>query len=421
MQNQQKQIVLICDIGGTNVRFGLYTEGEGEKVNFDAKYKCDQFTSFEQAVSYYLSTQNKQPTLCVIGAAGNIDEYNGEVLTTNTPWKASAPKLKAQFPFFRHIRLVNDFALQGWALGELTPEQYRPIFRKENSSDFSQGQVVIIGPGTGLGTCLILQNGKHPQTIYTSEAGHSTLPYIEFSNEVDNEDNRKLLRILNEHYAQRGTKPVMEHIVSGTGITNVYHAFRDGFIPTQKSQRVSSEEIETLANRGDVIALKTFKFFNAYLGAHTGSMASTTKAQNVFFCGGLMSSPYVLHLLEESEDFKQQFINRAGMTDAMKNVQFSASCYRDMATLGLVVRSKHLIETTKSEEEKKQANYDIVMSLAIMQAFIETNCPEVRPYMKKVERAIERFKDAQTKEIHPKKIKTKRRKTKKRSQGRSRQ
>ncbi len=404
MNKTSKEIVLICDIGGTKVRFGLYKENQEGIVEFDKEYKCNEFTSFETAVQHYLDKKEEQPTLCVIGAAGNIDEYNGEVLTTNTPWKASVPKLKAKFPFFKHVRLVNDFALQGWALSEMTPDQYRPLFTKDTNIDLTQGKVVIIGPGTGLGTCLILQDGKHPQTVYTSEAGHSTMPHVDFNNDADNADNARLLRILKDYYATKGQRPITEHIVSGTGISNVYHAFKDGYIPADKNQRTPSEEVERLATQNDVIALKTFRFFNAYLGAHTGSLAAATKTQTIFFCGGLMASPWVVNQLEQSTEFKEQFISRAGMTEAMKSVRFEASTYRNMATLGLVVRAKHLIETTISEQEKQKANQDILVSLAALQVFIEQNCPQASRSMNKVVKAINRYKTAQTKEIHPKRI-----------------
>lgn len=405
-QSLNKEIVLICDIGGTNVRFGLYEEGQTGNVDFDAKYKCSEFTSFEEAVSTYLSTKSQQPTLCVIGAAGNIDEYNGEVLTTNTPWKASTSQLQQCCPFFKHIRLVNDFALQGWAVDELTKDQYRAVFSQNEQPNLKTGSLVLIGPGTGLGTCLILQDRKHPRTIYTSEAGHSTIPHVDFSlkpgevsavtaikqAEKDNRDNQILLTALKEYYAKKGQAPVTEHIVSGTGITNVYHAFKDGIIPSEKSQRVPSEKIEELAKNGDPIALKTFKFFNAYLGAHAGTLAATTKTQKIFFCGGLMASDWVIAQLEKSVEFKRQFIFRAGMTDAMKTVSFSASLYRDMATLGAVSRAKRLITVTKAEEAKRQATTAIVRSLAVLGEVVASiKRKDVTQYYNKLVEAIHRY------------------------------
>lgn len=402
MTQQSKEIVLLCDIGGTNVRFATYIDGQTTPVEFDGKYKCAEFTSFETAVQHYLETKQDRPTLCVIGAAGNIDEYNGEVVSTNTPWKASVPKLKAKCPFFKHVRLVNDFALQGWALHELNPTQYRSVFQNKKDVDLTQGQVVIIGPGTGLGTCLILQDGKHPQTIYTSEAGHSTIPHIDFHDKERNAENAYLLQVLKEHYAQKNQTPVTEHLVSGTGITNIYHALRDGSIPAEKSQRISSEKIENFAKAGDPIALKTFKYFNAYLGAHAGTMAATTKTQQIFFCGGLMASDWVIEQLEQTPEFKNQFVPRAGMTDAMKTVHFTASLYRDMATLGAVARAKHLIETTKNEQEKTKANRDVLFTLSVLQAYIDENCPQAQKYFDRLDRAIHKYKKVQTSEIHVK-------------------
>ncbi len=401
-----KEIVLICDIGGTKVRFGLYTEGQEGTVEFDKQYKCIEFKSFEEAVETYLDTKKEKPTLCVIGAAGSLDEYTGEVLTTNTPWKASVPKLKAKFPLIKHFRLVNDFALQGWALPELTPDQYRPIFTKDKSVDLTRGKIVVIGPGTGLGTCLIMQDRNHEQQVFKSEAGHSTMPHVDFHNDFDNAANTRLLYVLKNHYALKGQHPITEHIVSGTGITNVYHALKDGCIPENKNMRTSSEKVEELAQNGDEVALQTFKIFFAYLGAHAGTMAATTLTENIFFCGGLMASPWVLKQLEHSIDFKEQFVSRAGMTDAMKTVQFQASLYRDMATLGAVVRAKHLIETTNNEEERNKANRDVLVSLSTLQALIDEQCPHVRRNFNKVKKAIERMQKVQAQEVHPKKVPT---------------
>lgn len=385
-----KEVVLISDIGGTNVRFGLYTEGQTEKVNFDGKYKCSEFRSFEEAVQFYLSEKEIKPTLCVIGAAGNMDEFTGEILSTNTPWKASVPKLKAKCPFFKHIRMVNDFALQGWALSEMTTEQYRPVFAERNIPDLKTGKIVVIGPGTGLGTCLIMQDRQKPQTIYTSEAGHSTMPHVDFGNDKDNADRDLLLDILKKHYIHKGQKPITEHIVSGTGITNVYHAFKDGNIPVFKKDRIPSEKIEDLAKQGDKIALKTFKFFNAYLGAHAGSMAATTKTDNIFFCGGLMASDWVVEQLENTSEFMKQFTDRAGMTDAMHQVRFVASTYRDMSTLGAIVRAKHLIEVTNAEQETQRATQNILVTLAALQAFVSEHCPEAMKSVQRVAKAVER-------------------------------
>lgn len=99
MIQKDKSKVLICDIGGTNVRFGLYSKNGPRFIDFARKYKCVDFSSFEEAVGKYLKEKKIHPVLCVIGVAGNMNETEDEITETNTPWKASIPKLKAQFPF----------------------------------------------------------------------------------------------------------------------------------------------------------------------------------------------------------------------------------------------------------------------------------------------------------------------------------
>ena len=396
----KEKIVLICDIGGTNVRFGLYNENQKSLVSFDGKYKCADFPSFEAAVQHYFSEQknSKYPELCVVGAAGDIDEKNGKIIATNTPWKADIQKLQQAFPFIKKAQLVNDFALQGWALADMTKNQYCPLFNSVSNVDLSDGKVVVIGPGTGLGTCVIMPDRNGIQNVYTSEAGHNTVPHVHFENFADRIFNQTIFGIISNHYKNMGQQVITEHFVSGTGIVNIYHALKDAYIPAEKKDRTSAEKIEKLARQNDLIALKTFDFFNAYLGAHSGSMVATTKTEKIFFCGGVMASPWIRNNLQRTPYFKEQFIPRSGLTEAMKKVHIYASEYRDMSTLGAVVFAKNMIATQKDKEKKIQANKDILHLLHYMQSFIDANCPEVLPEMRRIVLAVRKIQKENSKE-----------------------
>ncbi len=388
----KKEIVLLADVGGTNVRFGTYTENE-KTANFDKKYLVANFKSFEEAVETYLKETGKKPTLCVIGAAGNIDEANGEVLTSNTPWRVSISKLKSKFPQLKKVSLDNDFALQGWAIEGLESHQYRTLFGHPQVTDLTNSKVAVLGLGTGCGTCLMMKTNEAGQIIYTSESGHSSLPHVDFGNS-DNELRDKVIKTLKNRYEKNGKGIVVEHIISGTGIRNVYLALKQGEIPKDSSNLVTAFNIEKLAESGDTTALKTFDIVFAYLGAHTGSIAATIKADNIFYCGGLLASSWVQGRLEQSEYFKKQLEHRAGMTDAMKNLRFSVSLYREMAEKGAIVRAQRLINENAQEEEKKRSNTNLLQALAIAQALIESECPQVLPQMKRVIQAVEKYKIA---------------------------
>ena len=396
----KEKIVLICDIGGTNVRFGLYKENQKDLVTFDGKYKCADFPSFEAAVQKYFSEHkpSKHPELCVIGAAGDIDERFGKIIATNTPWKADTEKLRQAFPFIKKAQLVNDFALQGWALADMTSDQYTPLFNSKSDVDLSNGKVVVIGPGTGLGSCVIMPSSNSKQNVYTSEAGHSTIPLVTFERAQDEALNQKVVNTITAHYRTNGQRAITEHLVSGTGIVNIYHALKDGHIPTKREERMPSEEIERLAQNGDENALKTFDIFNAYLGAHAGTMVATTKTETIFFCGGVMASPWIRNYLQETPHFKTQFIPRSGLTEAMKKVHIYASEYRDMSTLGAVVYAKNMIAEKKGEEKKIQADKDMLHLLHYMQSFIEANCPQVQQEMKKIVSAVRKMQKGNSKE-----------------------
>ncbi len=386
----KKELVLLADVGGTNVRLGTYQEGD-ITAHFDKKYLVSKFKSFEEVVQAYLDETGKKPTLCVIGAAGNIDEERGEVLTSNTPWRVSIPKLKEKFPQFKKASLDNDFALQGWAIEGLERHQYRSLFNSPQTTDLTSSKVAVLGLGTGCGTCLLMKNGEIDQTIFTSESGHSSLPHVDFGNK-DNELRDKVIKALNEKYTKNGKGIVVEHIISGTGIRNVYHALKDGVIPPDSNNLIDALNIEKLAEAGDPTALKTFDIVFAYLGAHTGSIASTIKADNIFYCGGLLASSWVQGRLEQSTYFKTQLERRAGMTNAMKNLRFSVSLYREMAEKGAIVRANRLIEDVSSEEEKRKSNRNLLQAMTTVYTLLEEQCPQAVPKMQKVFDAVHRFK-----------------------------
>lgn len=386
----KKEVVLLADVGGTNVRLGTYQIGD-ETAHFDKKYLVSKFKSFEEVVQTYLDETGKKPTLCVVGAAGNIDEERGEVLTSNTPWRVNIPKLKAKFPQFKKASLDNDFALQGWAIAGLDKHQYRSLFNAPQTTDLTSSKVVVLGLGTGCGTCLLMKNGEIDQTIFTSESGHSSLPHVDFGNK-DNELRDKVIKALNEKYTKNGKGIVVEHIISGTGIRNVYHALKDGVIPPDSNNLIDALNIEKLAEAGDSIALKTFDIVFGYLGAHTGSIASTIKADNVFYCGGLLASSWVQGRLEQSKYFKTQLERRAGMTGAMKDLRFSVSLYREMAEKGAIVRANTLIQEVTTEEEKKKSNRNLLQAMTTVYALLEEECPQALGKMQKVIDAVHRFK-----------------------------
>lgn len=394
----KKELVLLADVGGTNVRLGTYQQGD-ITAHFDKKYLVSKFKSFEEVVQAYLDETGKKPTLCVIGAAGNIDEERGEVLTSNTPWRVSIPKLKAKFPQFKKASLDNDFALQGWAIEGLERHQYRSLFNSHQTIDLTSSKVAVLGLGTGCGTCLLMKNGEIDQTIFTSESGHSSLPHVDFGNK-DNELRDKVIKALNEKYTKNGKGIVVEHIISGTGIRNVYHALKDGVIPPDSNNLIDALNIEKLAEAGDPTALKTFDIVFAYLGAHTGSIASTIKADNIFYCGGLLASSWVQGRLEQSTYFKTQLERRAGMTNAMKNLRFSVSLYREMAEKGAIVRANRLIEDVSSEEEKRKSNRNLLQAMTTVYTLLEEQCPQAVPKMQKVFDAVHRFKLATKKVSH---------------------
>ena len=105
-----------------------------------------------------------------------------------------------------------------------------------------------------------------------------------------------------------------------------------------------------------------------------------------------MASPWIRSYLESTSYFKEQFIPRSGLTEAMKKVRIYASTDRDMSTLGAVVYAKQMIENQKCQEKRLQADQDMLRLLSSLQQFINHNCPDAKEDMKKVVAKVKKIR-----------------------------
>lgn len=349
VSNETKPQVLMVDIGGTNVRFGVYTDGQ-EENKYDISYEVSKFNNFVEAIEQYLKDKNlygkpnNKIRGIVIGAAGGISSDKRRVTASNTPWKADLDEVQKAFPQIKYTALDNDFVIQGHAIRQLREDQYESFMGSKKVTDLSSHKVLVVGPGTGLGHCIV-----EGHTVTASEAGHMTLPDMVDIQDKQIEKDYKVVRSFLKGKYPKGV--VAEHVISGTGIRNVYQALKEH--ETQETQEfTSAREIENLAQAGDPIALRSFAVFSACLGAHVGNVASHTLCDTVFFNGGFLSAPWIQnHLQENRQEFDYQLTHRAGMTVPMQNLTLAVTKYRNMGELGSIAQAQDLISEYKGDKE----------------------------------------------------------------------
>ena len=104
---------LLGDIGATNVRFALLSNGVLGPIKW---FTVADFPRFTDAVNAFLDCYCRQVSVCeaLLAVAGPID--NDRCVLTNSAWTIDAPELCAAFSFAK-VHILNDF--------EAMPYHYR--------------------------------------------------------------------------------------------------------------------------------------------------------------------------------------------------------------------------------------------------------------------------------------------------------
>ena len=214
--------VLAIDIGGTNSRFAEFCIDEDLQLEEIAFYHChtnykainsfaDLFATFMQERSTAFSELDAidATTLAVPGPVSGKT-----CMPPNIDWNIDLSTV----PDWQHAALINDFTAQGYAC--LLPEfahQLQVIQDKHHVLSEKGTRSAVIGAGTGLGHCLLLENERQPMVV-PSEAGYTSFSFV---GDEEREYESFLADKLTIDY------PVNDVIVSGSGLERL-HAFLSG-------------------------------------------------------------------------------------------------------------------------------------------------------------------------------------------------
>jgi glucokinase len=156
--------VLLCDIGGTNVRFSMLP-AKGARPKQGLHFKTQNFPAFEDVLTAALSGLNAKPRSLIVCAAGPVD---GRAVTlTNAHRTIAGPEIAVAAGLDQGL-LLNDFEAQAFSLPFLEPAWTKPI---GPSTAPMPGLQLIVGLGTGLGVAALL-NISGLYFALSSEAGH---------------------------------------------------------------------------------------------------------------------------------------------------------------------------------------------------------------------------------------------------------
>lgn len=291
-----KEINLVADIGGTNIRLAL-TDKKNNLTNIET-YQCAKFKNLVEVISQYLA-ENTMHSSCInacLAIACPID--NDQIVMTNLPWQFSQKDLKQQLKL-NSLTLINDFTAIAMAIPFLSNEQKVQIGSGEPTPSKA---ISVCGPGTGLGvaTLIPIENKWH---CLGGEGGHMDFAPVD------------VLEIKILHYLQKIKSRVSyEQLLSGYGLEQIFQALvalnNQPSNQTSKHNtaeyKLSAEQISSRAIANScATCYQALSLFCRVLGSFAGNLALTANSLGgVYIAGGIV--PKFIEFIQQS-DFRARF------------------------------------------------------------------------------------------------------------------
>ena len=210
MSDQNNNISLLADIGGTFCRFSII-HGDRPDLKDYEKIKCDDFDCLEDAIDWYLQEIKQQDIENIFFAIAA--PIQGEIIKiVNNHWLVDRNKLINKFNL-KYFKVINDFKSIAYAVIDLKEDDIESIGENScNLSEKTEYSIGIVGPGTGLGGSAV-KKSKEGEFMSALELGH-----VGFS--PQNQLQKELTEVLEKNH----TRVINETLVSGPGIENTFEA-----------------------------------------------------------------------------------------------------------------------------------------------------------------------------------------------------
>lgn len=267
------KIVAGVDIGGSYTKVGLIDKEGTSHANCSFPTKGfplidDYLDVLKQEIFKLVDSLPSETKLIGIGiGAPNASSRNGSIENApNLAWKGSVPVVsKLQERVNLPIKIMNDASAA--ALGEML------FGRAKGMTDF-----IAVTLGTGLGGGIV-SNGKLIGGFdgFAGELGHI---------DVMSGDGR---------YTGLKVKGGLEAYASATGLKRTVMHMLAKHMDESELRSIAYNDlhgitITQLAEKGDPIAIKSFKFTGKLLGKALANFVAFSQPQAIFLMGGLVKS-----------------------------------------------------------------------------------------------------------------------------------
>jgi glucokinase len=304
---------LVCDTGGTNVRFALVGE-PGARLSDIVHLHTGDYPGLAEAIEAAVPKLGARPRSAIACGAGPV--VGRTLKLTNAPWVMDGPEAARRTGLSQGL-LLNDFEAQALSLPTI-PEVWE---RRIGPLRFgAEGPQVILGPGTGLGVAALVEaDGRF--TPVSSEACH-----IDFGPVTPEEF------ALWPHLERAHGRVTSESVISGAGLARVHRARR-------MTQGLADPHVEPPAVTAAALAdpegeeAVSLRLYWHIVARFAGDMAVTFVATGgVTLSGGVL--PRVVDFLDEAA-FRQAFESKAPVDGLAKRIPTRLVTREDAVLVGM--------------------------------------------------------------------------------------
>ena len=243
---------LLIDLGGTNVRHAFFINNALSKISKE-KISDKEFIPF---IKKLLNEAESKIEYLVIAAAGPNNQ--GLINLTNRNLLINSSELEATLNLKKCL-LLNDWEAVAFSLNEMEKKSFLSI----KSNVPSNKNTLLIGPGTGLGVTLIIDD-----QIIPTEFGNVLSTTKSMMESFGIERSEKFLSL--------------ENILSGPGIEMLYEE--------KFGKKLSSEKIITLALERNEDALFIVNNFLKTLISIIDDLVLSFTCKRVILGGAILNS-----------------------------------------------------------------------------------------------------------------------------------
>ncbi|HEY0197410.1 MAG TPA: glucokinase [Rhodanobacter sp.] len=303
---------LAADVGGTHARIGLVVgTAQGSRpvsVLHYHRYSCADWSSLAEMLRDFVGQLAQTPHVaeqsridrCAIACAGYV--LDDAIVNDNLPWKVSIREIRESLGIKR-LDVINDFEALAFATQFVEASEVRSII--ESPQPASAGPVLVMGPGTGLGSAVLLPGHPHAQVLATEAGQISLAPGTEREIEI--------LRVL----ARDRAYVSFEDALSGPGLLKVYRTLCE--LRMSPARLLTPAEITGAALAGnDAAAVETLEVFCGLLGSFVGDLVLLYGARGgAYLAGGILPQ---IHSFLLASTFAERYFNKGVMRAYLQQV-----------------------------------------------------------------------------------------------------